>query len=63
MVRPTSAAGSPPEESNVTSGGTLSPAMLCPQHAQTHTHTLIDTDVNGQKKKREKNNETTDMQD
>ncbi len=37
--RPTSAAGSAPEESNVTSGGTRSPVVLCSQDLNTHIHT------------------------
>lgn len=39
--RPTSAAGPAPEESNVTSGGTLSPAVLCSQDLNMHKHTPL----------------------
>lgn len=42
--RPTSAAGPAPENSNVTSGGTLNPAVLCSQdlkHVQTDSPTAV----------------------
>lgn len=39
--RPTSGAGFAPKESNVMSGGTLSPATLCSQDLNMHKHTPL----------------------